>query len=121
MPFAMPMKTGSTTRTFAIGNGRSDGSDLLLMPRLPILVSNGVSSAIKFSVYEAADRLTLLYEGEASGIGTPKAQFDFQAITDENHQQPMPRSTPQELGSFRDAVQKIAATLDQPGIPHPAA
>ena len=117
----MPMKTGSTARTFAIGRGRSDGSEPLLMPRLPILVLNGGSSSIKFSVYEAADRLTLLYEGEASGIGTPKAQFDFHAITDENHQRPMPGSTPPELGSFRDAVRKIAATLDQPGIPHPAA
>lgn len=117
----MPMKTGSTAKTFAIGNGRSDGSESLLMPRSPILVLNGGSSSIKFSVYGAADHLTLLYEGEASGIGTPKAQFGFQAITDVNRQQPMRGSTPHELGSFRDAVQKIASTLDQPGIPHPAA
>ncbi len=91
------------------------------MPRLPILVLNGGSSSIKFSIYDAAEHLTLLYQGEASGIGTPKAKFSFQAITDEGHPQPMPDSAPHELGSFSDAVQKIASTLNQPGIPHPAA
>lgn len=117
----MPMKMALTGKRFRIGNGLIDGRESFLMSRLPILVLNGGSSSIKFSIYEAADRLSLLYEGEASGIGTSKAQFGFHAITDGSHQLPMPRSTPQKLSSFRDAVQTIAATLVQPGIPHPAA
>lgn len=93
----------------------------LVAKRLPILVLNGGSSSIKFSVYESADALTLLYDGEASGIGTPKARLDFHAINDEVRQQQTCESTPQELGSFRDAVRKIAAILDQPDVPKPSA
>ncbi len=116
----MPMKMGSTGRTFAIGSGHSDGR-LFVTPRLSILVLNGGSSSIKFSIYESAETLTLLYDGEASGIGTPKARLDFYAINDEVRQQQICESTPQELGSFRDAVRKIAAILDQPGVPRPCA
>jgi acetate kinase len=117
----MPMRTGSTGRTFGIGNGHSHESESGLMSRLPILVLNGGSSSIKFSIYDAADHLTLLDEGEASGIGTSKAQFSFHARTQESHRTTAPEAAPNELGSFRDAVRKIAATLDQPGIPRPAA
>lgn len=91
------------------------------MPSLPILVLNGGSSSIKFSIYEVGDRLALLYEGEASGIGTSKANFVLHAIADESHQQSTCGSATQKLNSFRDAVQNIAVALDQPGIPHPAA
>lgn len=90
------------------------------MSNLPILVLNGGSSSIKCSVY-MADSLTLLYEGEASGIGTSKARFEFHAIRGGVHQQLLSATRPEELSSFRDAVRKIAETLDQPGVPRPAA
>ncbi|MHB8303962.1 MAG: acetate/propionate family kinase [Acidobacteriaceae bacterium] len=93
----------------------------LVAKRWPILVLNGGSSSIKFSVYESAEALTLLYDGEASGIGTPEARFDFHAIKHGERQQKISGHTSQELGSFRDAVRKIAATLDQPGVPRPGA
>jgi acetate kinase len=112
---------GSTGQRFAIGNGRYDGRESFLMPGLPILVLNGGSSSIKFSIYEVKDRLALRYEGEASGIGTSKANFVFRAIADESHQQSTCGSGPQKLNSFSDAVQTIALALNQPGIPHPAA
>ena len=92
-----------------------------MIARLPILVLNGGSSSIKFSVYEAADTLTLLYGGEASGIGTPYAQFTFHATNDRIYQQHVSASKAQGLRSFRDTVQKIADILDQPGVSRPLA
>jgi len=122
----MLMKTGLIARRFAIGSGplgepKLDESESFLMPRLPILVLNGGSSSIKFSVYDVGDSLTLLYNGEASGIGTPKARFDFHAIKNGVRQQQSSESAPQKLDSFPDAVRKIAEILDQPGVPRPLA
>ncbi len=88
-----------------------------VMPQLPILVFNGGSSSIKFSVYMADALLTPIFDGEASGIGTPGAQFEFHARTNTDQRQQTPEPSPQELGSFRDAVRKIAATLDEAGVP----
>jgi len=87
------------------------------MPQLPILVFNSGSSSIKFSVYMADGPLTPIYEGEASGIGTPEAQFEFHARKNTDQRQQTPGPSPQEPGSFRDAVRKIAATLDEAGVP----
>ena len=122
----MPMKMGLIARRFATGSGplgepESDESESFVMPHLPILVLNGGSSSIKFSVYDVGDSLTLLYDGEASGIGTPKARFVFHAIKDGVRQQQSSEPEPQKLDSFPDAVRKIAETLDQPGVPRPLA
>ena len=92
------------------------------LQHLPILVFNGGSSSIKFSIYTSdAAALTPLYYGEASGIGTPKAQFTFYAIRDGKRQTLASESAPSDLSSTRDAVRKIAALLQQPGLTRPAA
>ena len=65
--------------------------------------------------------LTPLYYGEASGIGTPKAQFTFYAIRDGKRETLASESAPSDLSSTRDAVRKIAALLQQPGLTRPAA
>jgi acetate kinase len=92
------------------------------LQQLPILVLNGGSSSIKFSIYIAnGTELTLLNDGEASGIGTPDAQFDFYAFRDGKRETLLSESAPPELGSTRDAVRKIAALLHQPGLTHLAA
>ncbi|MGO8720998.1 MAG: acetate/propionate family kinase [Acidobacteriaceae bacterium] len=92
------------------------------LQHLPILVFNGGSSSIKFSIYAADDMaLTLLYHGAASGIGTPKAQFTFYAIQDGKRQTLVSESAPPELDSYRDSVRKIAALLQQSGLTRPAA
>ncbi|MEO6966186.1 MAG: acetate/propionate family kinase [Acidobacteriaceae bacterium] len=91
-------------------------------PDFPILVFNGGSSSIKFSIYAAeGTSLRLLYGGEASGIGTPEAQFHFFEVQAGTRQLKISESNPSALGSFRDAVGKIASGLQQPGIPPPAA
>ncbi|MEO6829194.1 MAG: acetate/propionate family kinase [Acidobacteriaceae bacterium] len=90
--------------------------------RLPILVLNGGSSSIKFSLYDAeGDRLTLLDEGEASGIGTPQARLKFSTIQDGNRQQQSSQLKPEGLSSFPDAVREIAGILGRPGMPRPVA
>ncbi|HZC44068.1 MAG TPA: acetate kinase, partial [Acidobacteriaceae bacterium] len=90
--------------------------------RLPILVFNGGSSSIKFSIYIADGKhLTCLNEGEAGGIGTPKPQFSFYAVRDGKRETTVSEPQPQDLGSIRDAVRKIATLLHQPGITQPAA
>ena len=89
---------------------------------LPILVFNGGSSSIKFSVYTATgSELTLLNDGGASGIGTSDAQLDFAVFRDGKRKTLLSESTPAELGSTRDAVRKIEALLHQPGLTRPAA
>jgi len=85
-----------------------------------ILVLNGGSSSIKFSLYQAAEHLDLLYDGEVGGIGTPMAKFEFRAKKGVACPQPQPASV-QELGSFGGAVHKIAAALDTPEVPRPTA
>lgn len=91
-------------------------------PGFSILVFNGGSSSIKFSMYAAeGSSLCLLYGGEASGIGTPEAQFHFFAVQNGVRQQKISEPNPAALGSFRDAVGKIAAVLQQPGMPRPSA
>jgi acetate kinase len=90
--------------------------------QLPILVFNGGSSSIKFSLYIAnGKQLTRLNEGEAAGIGTPKPQFSFYAFRDGKREALVSESEPKDLGSTREAVQKIAALLHQPGLTRPAA
>jgi acetate kinase len=90
--------------------------------QLPILVLNGGSSSIKFSIYLAnGTGLTLLNDGEASGIGTPDAQFDFYAFCDGKRETLVSESKPTELGSTRDAVRKIEALLHQPELTRPSA
>jgi len=92
------------------------------MPGFSILVFNGGSSSIKFSIYAADGKsLSLLYGGEANGIGTPEAQFNFFAVQHGVRQQKISESKPLALVSFRDAVGKIASVLTQPGVPFPAA
>ena len=89
---------------------------------LPILVFNGGSSSIKFSIYTAdGAALTLLNYGEAAGIGTPKAQLSFYAFRDGERETLLSESAPSELRSTRDAVRKIAALLQQPGLTRPTA
>ena len=88
---------------------------------LPVLVLNGGSSSIKFSLYDVAGSLTLLYEGEASGIHTPAARMDFFAVRNGAR---TPHASAQALHppqSFSDAVQQIAALLRQPEMPQPVA
>ncbi len=108
-------------RRFAIGSGHSDANNFMMTSRFPILVFNGGSSSIKFSIYDAGATLSLLYEGEASGIGTPEAKFDFYAIREEERKRKITTSAPEELRSFGDAVRRITAALGQPGVPRPAA
>ncbi len=92
------------------------------LQHLPILVFNGGSSSIKFSIYIAeGTKLTRLNDGEAGGIGTPKPQFNFYAFRDGKRETLVSESEPQDLGSTRDAVRKIAALLQQLGLTHPAA
>lgn len=86
-----------------------------------ILVFNSGSSSIKFSLYEIDGQLTLLYDGEVSGIGTSKVRFRFEEVKNETRQ-PLPTQVfPDEWVSFRDAVKKIAETLNQAGVPRPSA
>lgn len=82
-----------------------------------ILVLNGGSSSIKFSVYGFAERPSLLCEGEASGIGTPEAKFNVRVPG--RVERPAPAAEPP--ASFPQAVRQIAAALDQPGLPRPSA
>ena len=92
------------------------------LQHLPILVFNGGSSSIKFSIYIAnGTALTLLNYGEAGGIGTPKPQFNFNVFRDGESETLLSESAPTELGSTREAVRKIAALLHQPGLTRPAA
>jgi acetate kinase len=92
------------------------------LKHLPILVFNGGSSSIKFSIYLADGKhLTRLNDGEASGIGTPKPQFSFYAFRDGKRETLVAESEPKDLGSIRDAVRKIATLLHQPGLTQPAA
>jgi acetate kinase len=92
------------------------------LKHLPILVFNGGSSSIKFSIYIAnGTALTLLNYGEAGGIGTPKPQFHFYAFRDGERETLVSESEPKDLGSTRDAVRKIATLLHQPGLMQPAA
>lgn len=92
------------------------------LKHLPILVFNGGSSSIKFSIYIAdGKQLTKLNDGEAGGIGTPKPQFSFYAYRDGKREALVSESEPKDLGSTRDAVRKIAALLHQPGLTQPAA
>ncbi len=92
------------------------------LKHLPILVFNGGSSSIKFSIYISdGKRLTKLNEGEAGGIGTPKPQFNFYAFRDGKRETLVAGPEPKDLGSTRDAVRKIAALLHQPGLTQPAA
>jgi acetate kinase len=92
------------------------------LQRLPILVFNGGSSSIKFSIYMAdGKQLTQLNEGEAGGIGTPRPDFSFFAFRGGNRETLLSESEPKDLGSTRDAVRKIATLLHQPGLTQPAA
>ena len=92
------------------------------LKHLPILVFNGGSSSIKFSIYISdGKQLTKLNEGEAGGIGTPKPQFNFYAFRDGKRETLVSESEPKDLGSIREAVRKIAALLHQPGLTQPAA
>jgi acetate kinase len=92
------------------------------LKHLPILVFNGGSSSIKFSIYIAdGEQLTLLNEGEAEGIGTPKPELGFYAFRDGKRETLVSESEAKDLGSTRDAVRKIAALLHQPGLTQPAA
>ncbi len=92
------------------------------LQHLPILVFNGGSSSIKFSIYISdGKQLTKLNEGEAGGIGTPKPQFNFYAYRDGKRETLASESDPKDLGSIRDAVRKIATLLHQPGLTQPAA
>ena len=92
------------------------------LKHLPILVFNGGSSSIKFSIYIAnGAALTLLNYGEAGGIGTPKPQFHFYAFRDGERETLVSESEPKDLGSTRDGVRKIAALLRQSGLTQPAA
>ncbi len=92
------------------------------LQQLPILVFNGGSSSIKFSIYVAnGTALTLLNYGEAAGIGTPKPQFHFYAFRNGERETLVSESAPQDLGSTRDAMRKIAVLLHQPGLTRPAA
>ena len=92
------------------------------LQHLPILVFNGGSSSIKFSIYIAdGTALSLLNYGEAGGIGTPKAQLHFYAFQDGEREILLSESAPSELRSTRDAVRRIAALLQQPGLTRPAA
>lgn len=92
------------------------------LKHLPILVFNGGSSSIKFSIYISdGKQLTKLNEGEAEGIGTPKPEFSFYTFRDEKRETLVSEAEPKDLGSIRDAVRKIAALLHQPGLTQPAA
>lgn len=90
--------------------------------QMPILVLNGGSSSIKFSMYIAnGAMLTLLNDGEASGIGTPEARFEFYSFRDGERKTVASESAPPELASVRGAVRKAATLLHQPGMTRPAA
>jgi acetate kinase len=92
------------------------------LKHLPILVFNGGSSSIKFSIYISdGKQLTKLNEGEAEGIGTPKPEFSFYAFRDGKRETLVSELEPKDLGSIRDAVRKIAVLLHQPGLTQPAA
>jgi acetate kinase len=92
------------------------------LKHLPILVFNGGSSSIKFSIYESdAKHLIKLNEGEASGIGTPKPQFEFYSFRNGKRETLVSESQPKDLGSIREAVRKIESLLHQPGLTQPAA
>ncbi len=73
------------------------------LKHLPILVFNGGSSSIKFSIYISdGKQLTKLNEGEAGGIGTPKPQFNFYAFRDGKRETLVSESEPKDLGSIRE-------------------
>ena len=91
------------------------------MLALPLLVLNAGSSSIKFSIYNAKHSLTLLYDGEASGIGTPEARITLHSFSDGNREPLMIDETLGEPATFRGAVHKIVTILDRPGIPRPSA
>ena len=92
------------------------------LSHFPILVFNGGSSSIKFSIYMAdGKQLTKLNEGEAAGIGTPRPQFNFYAFCDGKRDTLVSESEPKDLGTTRDAVRKIATLLHRPGVTQPAA
>lgn len=92
------------------------------LKHFPILVFNGGSSSIKFSNYIANGKhLTKLNEGEASGIGTPKPQFDFYSFRDGKRETLVSESEPGDLGSIQEAVRKIEGLLHRPGLTRPAA
>ena len=92
------------------------------LKHLPILVFNGGSSSIKFSIYVSdGKQLTRLNDGEASGIGTPKPHFSFHAFRDGKRETLVSESEPKDLGSTRDVVRKIFALLQQPGLTRPSA
>ena len=92
------------------------------LKHLPILVFNGGSSSIKFSIYISdGKQLTKLNEGEAEGIGTPKPEFSFYTFRDGKRETLVSEAEPKDLGSIRDAVRKIAALLHQPRLTRPAA
>ena len=92
------------------------------LKHLPILVFNGGSSSVKFSIYiDDGKQLARLNDGEAGGIGTPKPQFNFYAFSDGKRETLMSESEPKDLHSTRDAVRKIAALLHQSGLTQPAA
>jgi acetate kinase len=92
------------------------------LKNLPMLVFNGGSSSIKFSTYiTGGKQLTKLNEGEASGIGTPRPQFDFSSFHDGKREMLVSESEPKDLGSIREVVRKIEALLHQSGLSQPAA
>lgn len=92
-----------------------------MTPRFPILVLNGGSSSIKFSLYDARDGLILFCEGETDGIGTPQARLEFRTTQNGDRQQQFSEPKPERLGSFRDAMREIVGVLDRPGMPRPIA
>ncbi len=88
---------------------------------MPVLVLNGGSSSIKFSLFDTAGALTLLYEGEASGIHTPAARMEFFDRSNSNHTSHATAQPLQPPQTFSDAVRQIAALLAQPGMLRPVA
>ena len=86
------------------------------LKHLPILVFNGGSSSIKFSIYISdGKQLTKLNEGEAGGIGTPKPQFNFYAFRDGKRETLVSESEPKDLGSIRSAVRENCSSVASAG------
>jgi acetate kinase len=95
------------------------------MANLPVLVLNGGSSSIKFSVYEGwGDERRKLLEGEVEGIGAgagnAATKFWIKSWLDEADGEKLVDETP-ALPSLDEAFALVSKALTQPPFPRPAA
>jgi acetate kinase len=77
-----------------------------------LLVINSGSSSIKFSIFSASDSSPRpLYEGEALGIGSGNASFDFHRTGDS--------SSPAKIKADDSvaAINKVVEAVTEPGLP----